>query len=132
MPVLPQFFRHFLPKLKSTVVNSAGLYSRRSRSGQHNSARKVKEATDSASTAGRKHHLSSNSVTGDQPTTTTPWDDYDDATQLHMHIGDRADLEGGGAIDLRNLQEARARRRNSSSSSSSSEHDDVGIVVVRG
>lgn len=46
-------------------------------------------------------------------------------------MGDRADLEGGGGIDLQSLQEARARRRNSSSSISS-EHDDVGIVVVRG
>lgn len=109
MPVLPQFFRHFLPKLKSTFVNSSGLYSRRS----GHSARKVKP-TDSAST-GRKHHLSSNSVTGELAT--APWDDYDDARQLHT--GDRGDVEDG--IDLQSLQEARARRR-------SSEHDD-GIVV---
>lgn len=110
--MLPQFFRHFLPKLKSTFANTSGLYSRRS----GHSARKVKP-TDSAST-GRKHHLSSNSVTG-EPASTAPWDDYDDARQLHT--GDRGDVEDG--IDLQSLQEARARRRNS-------EHDDG--IVVRG
>lgn len=85
------------------------MYSRRS----GHSARTVKP-TDSAST-GRKHHLSLNSVTGEPAT--APWDDYDDARQLHT--GDRGDVEDG--IDLQSLQEARARRR-------SSEHDD-GIVV---
>lgn len=112
MPVLPQFFRHFLPKLKSTFFNSSGLYS----SPSGHSARKVKP-TDSAST-GRKHHLSSNSVTGKQrdEAATAPWDDYDDARQLHT--GDRGDVEDG--IDLQSLQEGRTRRRRSSSS----EHND--------
>lgn len=115
MPVLPQFFRHFLPKLKSTFIGSSGLYSRRS----GRSARKV-DPIESAST-GRKHHLSSSSVTGkqrDEPTT-APWDDYDDVRQLHT--GDRGDEEDG--IDLQSLPGARTRRR-------SSEHDEG--LVVRG
>ena len=113
MPVLPQFFRHFLPKLKSTFVSSSDQYARPS----GHSACKVKP-TDSAST-GRNHHLSSYSVTGkerDEPAT-APWDDYDDARQLHT--GDRGVVEGG--IDLQSLQEARTRRK-------SNEHDD-GIFV---
>lgn len=114
MPVTPQFFRHFLPKLQSSFLSSSGLYSRLSRY----SARKV-NPTDSAST-GRKHHLYSNSVSGkqrDEPAT-APWDDYDDARQLHT--GDRGDLEDG--IDLQSLPEARTRRR-------SSEPDDRIVVT---
>lgn len=113
MPVLPQFFRHFLPKLKSTFASSSGLYSRRS----GHSARKVKPI-DSAST-GRKHHLSSSSVIGKQrdDPAKAPWDDYDDVRQVHK--GDGGGEEGG--IDLQSLPDVRTRRRGS-------EHDDELIV----
>lgn len=115
MPVLPQFFRHFLPKVKSTFASSSGLYSRRS----GRSARKVKPI-DSAST-GRKHHLSSISVTGKQHDEqgTAPWDDYDDVR--YLHTGGLGEEEGG--IDLQSLPETRTRR-------GVSEHDDG--LIVRG
>ena len=102
MPVLPQFFRHFLPKVKSTFISSSGLYSRRS----GRSARKVKPI-DSTST-GRKRHLSSSSITGkqhDEPGTAS-WDDYDDVR--YLQTGGLGDEEG--RIDLQSLPEARMRR----------------------
>lgn len=113
MPVLPQFFRNFLPKLTSTFVNSSAPYSRRS---GHSAALKVVKlsAADSASrSGGRKHHLSSNSVTGEP--VTVPWDDDDnDDDGRELHTEDRGDVEEG--INLQSLQEARARRRRSSAS----------------